>query len=86
MVFALRQLQEKCLEQKQDMQSFLFVDLTKAFDTVSRPDLWAIFSRLGCPVKFVSMIKAFHEGMVARVTENGEISEPLPVTNGVEQG
>ena len=85
MVFALRQLQEKCLEQNQDLY-VLFVDLTKAFDTVSRPGLWAILSRLGCPAKFVSMIKAFHEGMMARVTENGEVSEPFPVTNGVKQG
>ena len=85
MVFALRQLQEKCIEQNQDLY-VLFVDLTKAFDTVSRPGLWAILSRLGCPVKFVSMIKAFHEGMMARVTENGDVSEPFPVTNGVKQG
>ena len=85
MVFALRQLQEKCIEQHQDLY-VLFVDLTKAFDTVSRPGLWAILSRLGCPAKFVSMIKAFHEGMMARVTENGAVSDPFPVTNGVKQG
>ena len=85
MVFALRQLQEKCLEQHQHLY-ILFVDLTKAFDTVSRPGLWAILSRLGCPPKFVSMIRALHEGMMARVTENGKVSEPFPVTNGVKQG
>ena len=38
MVFALRQLQEKCLEQQQNLY-VLFVDLTKAFDTVSRTGL-----------------------------------------------
>ena len=85
MVFALRQLQEKCLEQHQDLY-VLFVDLTKAFDTVSRPGLWAILARLGCPTKFVTMIRAFHDGMMARVIENGEVSEPFPVTNGVKQG
>ncbi|XP_071509496.1 uncharacterized protein [Diadema antillarum] len=35
MIFALRQLQEKCREQNQNLY-FLFVDLAKAFDTVSR--------------------------------------------------
>jgi len=38
MIFAVRQLQEICLEQRQDPY-FLFIDLTKAFDTVSRPGL-----------------------------------------------
>ena len=85
MVFALRQLQEKCIEQHQDLY-IMFVDLTKAFDTVSRPALWAILSRLGCPPKFVRMIRAFHEGMMARVIENGDVSDPFPVSNGVKQG
>ena len=85
MVFALRQLQEKCIEQHQDLY-IMFVDLTKAFDTVSRPALWAILSQLGCPPKFVRMIRAFHEGMMARVIENGDVSDPFPVSNGVKQG
>ena len=37
MVFAARQLQEKCQEQNRDLY-ITFVDLTKAFDTVSRED------------------------------------------------
>ena len=42
MVFAVRQLQEKW--QRQDMY-LLFIDMTKAFDTVSRHGLWSILSR-----------------------------------------
>ena len=34
MVFAIRQLQEKCVEQHKDLH-LLFIDLTKAFDTVN---------------------------------------------------
>ena len=34
MVFAIRQLQEKCVEQHEDLH-LLFIDLTKAFDTVT---------------------------------------------------
>ena len=34
MIFAVRQLQETCLEQRQDLY-LLFIDITKAFDTVS---------------------------------------------------
>lgn len=85
MIFAVRQLQEKCIEQHKDLH-LLFIDLTKAFDTVSRPGLWAILQRLGCPPKFVQMIRAFHDGMFGRVIENGEASDPFPVSNGVKQG
>ena len=29
-----------------------FVDLTKAFDAVSREGLWKIMAKFGCPAKF----------------------------------
>ena len=48
MVFAARQLQEKCQEQNVDLYS-TFIDLTKAFDTVSRAGLWRIMAKYGCP-------------------------------------
>ena len=32
------------------------------------------------------MVRLFHEGMQARVQDNGEVSEPFPVSNGVKQG
>ena len=67
MVFAIRQLQEKCVEQHQDLH-LLFIDLTKAFDTVNRAALWAILSKLGCPPRFVQIIRSFHDGMVTPLT------------------
>ena len=85
MVFAARQLQEKCQEQNSDLYS-TFVDLTKAFDTVSREGLWRIMAKYGCPSKFITIIRQFHDGMLARVQDNGETSAPFPVSNGVKQG
>ena len=43
MIFTARQLQEKCQEQNVDLY-MTFVDLTKAFDTVSRDGLWKIMA------------------------------------------
>jgi len=85
MIFAARQLQEKCQEQNQGLFS-TFVDLTKAFDTVSRQGLWRIMSKFGCPDRFITMVRQFHEGMMARVFDDGEYSAAFPVTNGVKQG
>ena len=84
MIFAARQIQEKCKEQNMDLY-VLFVDLTKAFDTVSRPGLWEILPRIGIPPKMVNIIRCFHEGMKARLV-NGCENDEFPVTNGVKQG
>ena len=84
-VFAARQLQEKCQEQNVDLYT-TFVYLTKAFDTVSRNVLWSIMSKFGCPDKFITLVRQFHDGMQAQVLDQGESSTPFPVTNGVKQG
>ena len=63
-----------------------FVDLTKVFDTVTREGLWKFMTKFGCPVKFIAMVRQFHDGMLARVQNDGEFSDPFPVTNGVKQG
>ena len=65
-VFALRQPQEKCIEQHQELY-MVFVDLTKAFDAVNRPLLWEVLRKFGCPPKFLSVLGAFHDGAMVRV-------------------
>lgn len=47
MVFATRQLHEKCREQNQELH-MVFVDLSNAFDTVNRNALWKILRKFGC--------------------------------------
>ncbi|CAJ0940211.1 unnamed protein product [Ranitomeya imitator] len=85
MVFSAHQLQEKCQEQRQDLY-VTFVDLTKAFDTVGRDGLWKIMAKFGCLSKFISVIRQFHDGMMVKVLNDGDVSEAFPVTNGVKQG
>lgn len=85
MVFTARQLQEKCQEQNVDLY-MAFVDLTKAFDTVSREGLWKIMAKYGCPDKFIGIVRNLHDGMTASVRDQQELSDPFPITNGVKQG
>ena len=85
MIFPARQLQEKCMEQHRDLYT-TFVDLTKAFDTVSREGLWKIMVKFGCPSTFIAIVRQFYDGMMARVLDDAEPSEAFPVTNGVKQG
>ena len=85
MTFSARQIQEKCREQHQDLY-MIFIDLTKAFDSVNREGLWKILRKIGCPQKFVNIIRSFHDGMMGCVLDNGEASAPFRVPHGTKQG
>ena len=68
-----RQLHEKCKEQNVELY-ITFVDLTKAFDTVSLDGLWKIMARFGCPPRFIAIVRQFHDGMETHVQNDGEFS------------
>ena len=85
MIFTARQIQEKCREQQRDLY-LVFIDLTKAFDTVNREGLWSILLKLGCPDKLVNVIRSFHDGMTVRVVDIGGLSDAFVVKNGTKQG
>ncbi|XP_038066715.1 uncharacterized protein LOC119736778 [Patiria miniata] len=85
MVFSLRQLQERCREQRQPLY-IAFIDLTKAFDLVSRDGLFRILAKIGCPPKLLSVIQAFHTDMKGVVQFDGASSKAFSICNGVKQG
>ena len=72
MIFAARQLQEKCQEQHSDLFVTL-VDLTKACDKASRNGIWKIMETFGSPSKFITIVRQFH-------------GASFPVTNDVKRG
>ncbi len=85
MIFSLRQLQEKCREQRQPLY-IAFIDLTKAFDLVSRKGLFTLLHRIGCPPKLLKMVTSFHDKMKGTVQYGGLYSEAFPIRSGVKQG
>ena len=56
MIFTARQLQEKCQEQNVDLY-MTFIDLSKAFNTVSRDRLWKIIAKFDCPHRFIAKVR-----------------------------
>ena len=76
---------EKCIEQDRSLY-IVFVDFTKAFDTVERTGLWQILRKYGCPEKFTTMIESLHTGMMVNVRNGGEVSDTFAITTGVKQG
>ena len=85
MIFSVKQIQEKCVEQNMPLYLIL-VDFTKAFDTVDRTALWKLLLKIGCPNHFTNLISALHTGMKASVNLKGQLSEHFEVRNGVKQG
>ncbi|VDL86925.1 unnamed protein product [Schistocephalus solidus] len=85
MNFDARQLQEKCQEMRTHLYT-TFIDLSKAFDTVNHDGLWKVMQKYGCPEWFTHMVRQLHDGLTARVTDNGTVSEAFAGTNGVKQG
>ena len=85
MIFVLRQTQEKCRDHNMGLYA-AFVDLTKAFDTVSRDGLWKILAHLGCPPKFLTILRQLHEGQQGQLKHNGSLSGSFLISNGVKQG
>ena len=69
-IFAIRQLQVKCLEQRQDL--YLFGDNSALNKFKQTANIAAVVPKSNL--------------FQARVIENGDVSSPFPVTSGVKQG
>ena len=85
MIFSLRQLQEKCREQNRPLY-LAFIDLTKAFDLVSRDGLFTLLEKIGCPPTLLGIIRSFHDNMKASVFYDGSLSDSFGIKSGVKQG
>ena len=81
----LRQLQDKCREQRKSLH-IAFIDMTKAFNLVSRDGLVTRFWHNGCPPTLLSIIQSFHEDMKGTIVYDGSTSEAFDISNGVKQG
>lgn len=85
MVFSARQLVEKSIEHDTPLY-VLFVDLKKAYDSVPRAALWQVLQKLGVPPTMLDVIRSLHDGMIAKVRVNGDLTDDISVTNGLRQG
>ena len=85
MIFSVRQLQEKCRERQMPLY-MAFIDLTKAFDFVSRRGLFQLLKKIGCPPQLLSITYSFHDDMKGTVSFDGASSEPFTIKSGVNQG
>ena len=84
-IFSVTQLVEKCYEHRTPA-CLIFIDLRKAYDSVSRAALWRGLEIMGVPPSLVQLISSFHSGMTAKVRVGSSHTGSIPVNNGLRQG
>jgi hypothetical protein len=84
-LFTLRQLARLSVEWQQQLYT-AFVDLRKAFDSISRPALWAILRARGVPERLVDILTDLHTGTTCTVRVANSHSRQFSMQFGVQQG
>ena len=86
MIFAVRQIMEKTRDMRTHCTYILFVDLKKAYNSVSRNALWSILQKNGVPPAMLNITSLFHEGMNVQVRVDSTNTDNIEVRNGLRQG
>ena len=55
----------------------VFIEFSKAFDTVLRDGLWCILRKFGLREKVINLIKALHDRMQAQVARGNRFRKVL---------
>jgi hypothetical protein len=84
-LFTLRKLCDLAVEWQQRLY-VTFIDLRKAFDSISRPALWAVLRLRGVPAALLAAIIDLHTDTTCRVRVGGVRGDPIHMEFGVQQG
>ena len=84
-LFLIRDL-IKYTTEKNNKFYLLPIDQQKAFDKIDRPFLFKNMEKLGLSKNFVKFIEILHKNNVSMITNNGFLSENIPMLRGLRQG
>jgi hypothetical protein len=84
-IFLIRQLMERCREQKKDMY-MVFIDLEKAYDKVSKNVMWWALQKQRVSSKYITLIKDMYDNVVTSIRiSDGDINN-FSINTGLHQG
>ena len=84
-IFLIRQLMERCREQKKDMH-MVFIDLEKAYDKVPRNVMWWVLEKHKVSTKYITLIKDMYDNVVTSVRTSDGDTNDFPIHIGLHQG
>jgi len=84
-IFSLLQIMKDSYQNKVNL-IIIFIDLVKAYDYVPRETLWKILKKIGVPGTIIELIKNLHEGSLARIKIEDNLSENFELMSGLKQG
>jgi hypothetical protein len=63
-----------------------FIDISKAYDSLSRPVIFAELHRKGCPQPMITFLQRLYADTTCTVKLQNQLGSPFPVNCGVRQG
>ncbi|GJV97159.1 retrovirus-related pol polyprotein LINE-1 [Tanacetum coccineum] len=84
-IHLLRSLMEKYIERQRDLH-MVFLDMKKAYDSVSRQLVWKTLIDKGTPRRYLKVIQDMYEGVKTRVRTTVGNIDFFPMEVGLHQG
>jgi hypothetical protein len=83
-IFLMRQLVERCMEQKKDMH-MVFIDLKKAYDKMTRNVMWWTLQKHKVSIKYITLIKDMYDNVVTNVQTSDGDTNDFSINIGLHQ-
>ena len=84
-IFALTQIIEKSIEFNKPVY-FIFIDFTKAFDSIKLDKLWSILDKTSLNKNYINLLKAVYDDFQASIRTDLGNSRFVNIKKGVKQG
>jgi hypothetical protein len=84
-IFLIRQLMERCREQKKDMH-MIFIDLVKAYDKMPRNVMWWALQKHKVSSKYIALIKDMCDNVVISVRTSDGGTNNFSINIELHQG
>lgn len=85
LINTLRIITEQATEQ-QSLLYLVYIDFEKAFDSISRENIWISLKNRGLPIKLINLIKEGYNNYKSVVQHQGKLSRKFETETGVKQG
>jgi hypothetical protein len=84
-IFLIRQLMERCREQKKDIH-MIFIDLEKTYNKVSKNIMWWALQKHKVSIKYITFIKDMYDNVVTSAQTSDGDTNDFPINIGLHQG